>query len=93
MAGADGYYYVSNAGSASLTGFAEGFGGALTKLGNTSTHPGTVDAAGAGRFLYVQGGKEGTLDEFEVQPNGSLVSIGSLVVPDAVGGEGIVAAG
>ena len=93
VAGAAGYYYTSNAGSASLTGFQEGFGGALTKLGNTTTHPGTVDAAGAGRFLYVQGGKEGTLDEFEVQPNGSLESIGSLVVPEAVGGEGIVAAG
>jgi DNA-binding beta-propeller fold protein YncE len=93
VAGADGYYYTSNAGSASVTGFQEGFGGALTKLGNTPTHPGTVDAAGTGRFLYVQGGKEGTLDEFEAQPNGSLVSIGSLVVPDAVGGEGIVTAG
>ena len=41
----------------------------------------------------MQGGKEGTLDEFEVQADGSLTSIGSLVVPDAVGGEGIVAAG
>jgi DNA-binding beta-propeller fold protein YncE len=93
VAGAAGYYYTSNAGSASLTGFSEGSGGVLTKLGNTSTHPGTVDAASAGRFLYVQGGKEGTLDEFEVQSDGSLKSIGSLVVPDAVGGEGIVAAG
>ncbi len=93
VASAAGYYYTSNAGSASVTGFQEGFGGALTKLANTATHPGTVDAAGTGRFLYVQGGKEGTLDEFEVQPNGSLTSIGSLVVPDAVGGEGIVAAG
>ena len=93
VASAEGYYYTSNAGSASLTGFQDGFGATLTKLANTATHPGTVDAAGTGRFLYVQGGKEGTLDEFEVQPNGSLESIGSLVVPNAVGGEGIVAAG
>jgi DNA-binding beta-propeller fold protein YncE len=88
---AAGYFYVSNAGSASLTGFQEGPGGALTKLGNTPTHPGTVDAAAAGRFVYVQGGREGTVDEFEVQTDGSLRSIGSLVVPGAAGGEGIVA--
>jgi len=93
VAAAAGYYYTSNAGSASLTGFHEDWSGALTKLGNTSTHPGTVDAAAAGRFLYVQGGKEGTLDEFEVRSDGSLEGIGSLLVPDAVGGEGIVATG
>ncbi len=90
VVGAAGYFYTSNAGSASVTGFQSGPGG-LTKLEDTSTHPGTVDAASAGKFLYVQGGKEGTVDEFEVQPNGSLKSLGSVVVPDAEGGEGIVA--
>ena len=91
VAAAGGYYYASNAGSASVTGFSEQSGGALTKIGNTSTHGGTVDAASIGSFLYVQGGAEGTLDEYEVQPGGALTSIGSLVVPEAVGGEGIVA--
>ena len=91
VAAAGGYYYASNAGSASVTGFSEQPGGGLTKIANTSTHPGTVDAASSGRFLYVQGGGEGTLDEYEVQPGGALTSIGSLVVPEAVGGEGIVA--
>ncbi len=88
---ADGYYYASNAGSASVTGFSEQPGGAVTRLGNTSTHGGTVDAASVGSFLYVQGGAEGTLDEYQVQPGGALKSIGSLVVPEAVGGEGVVA--
>ena len=91
VAAAGGYYYASNAGSASLTGFSEQPGGALTSIGNTSTHGGTVDAASVGSFLYVQGGAEGTLDEYQVQPGGALKSIGSLLVPEAVGGEGVVA--
>ena len=92
MQGAAGYFYTSNAGSASLTGFQSSLGGQLlTKLGNTETHPGTVDATSAGRFLYVQGGKEGTVDEFEVEPGGSLKSLASVLVPGAEGGEGIVA--
>jgi 6-phosphogluconolactonase (cycloisomerase 2 family) len=85
---ASGFFYTSNAGSATLTGFRDAFG-QLTLLGNTSTHPGTVDGAATGGNLYVQGGKEGTLDEFAVAPSGSLAPIGSLVVPGAVGGEGI----
>ncbi len=85
---AAGYFYTSNAGSATLTGFRDAFG-QLTLLGNTSTHPGTVDGASTGANLYVQGGKEGTVDEFAVSPSGSLTPIGSLLVPGAVGGEGI----
>jgi 6-phosphogluconolactonase (cycloisomerase 2 family) len=86
---AAGYYYTSNAGSATLTGFRDAFNGQLTLLGNTPTHPGTVDGASAGRDLYVQGGLEGTVDEFSVTPTGGLESIGSLLVPGAAGGEGI----
>jgi 6-phosphogluconolactonase (cycloisomerase 2 family) len=88
---AAGYYYTSNAGSATLTGFQATGGGQLTLLGNTATHPGTVDGASAGDFLYVQGGGEGTVDELEVQTGGSLENLGSVLVPDAAGGEGIVA--
>jgi DNA-binding beta-propeller fold protein YncE len=91
VAGAAGYFYASNAGSASVSGFHSGPHGVLSDLGNTTTHPGTVDAASVGSFLYVQGGGEGTVDEFEVQSNGSLKSLGSVLVPHAVGGEGIVA--
>ena len=88
---AAGYYYTSNAGSSTLTGFQDTFGGQLTLLGKTETHPGTVDGASVGSLLYVQGGKDGTVDEFQVQANGSLENLGSVLVPGAVGGEGIVA--
>ncbi|WOX11209.1 lactonase family protein [Streptomyces sp. N50] len=85
--------YVSNAASGTLSGYRVGPDGGLTALGNTATHPGTVDAAASsdGRYLYVQTGAQGTVDEFRVGPKGSLTAIGSVVVPGAVGGEGIVA--
>jgi hypothetical protein len=52
-----------------------------------------VDAAAAagGRFLYVQTGGNGIVDEFAVGTGGSLTKIGAVTVPGAVGGEGIVA--
>jgi len=90
---ADGLFYASNAGSASLSGYQSGAGGQLTLLGATATDPGTVDAAASsdGRFLYVQTGALGIVDEFRVDGDGSLTEIGSVTVPGSVGGEGIVA--
>lgn len=84
------YEYVSNAGSGTLSGFVDG-ASSLTPLGNTATHGGTVDAAAAGGFLYVQTGAEGIVDEFRVEAGGGLAALGSVTVPGAVGGEGIVA--
>ncbi len=86
---AAGFFYTSNAGSATLSAFSEAFGGQLTLLGNTATDPGTVDGAAAGRNLYVQAGKEGIVDEFAVSGTGALEPIGSVLVPGAAGGEGI----
>ncbi|WP_329560976.1 lactonase family protein [Kitasatospora sp. NBC_01266] len=88
--------YVSNAGSSTLSGFrASDHGATLTPLGTAATHPGTVDTAvsdtKAGRYLYAQTGGQGIVDEFTVNDDGSLTGIGSVLVPDAVGGEGIVA--
>jgi DNA-binding beta-propeller fold protein YncE len=90
---AGGYFYVSNAASASLSVFRSGAGGALTLVGNTPTDAGTVDGAvsGDGRYLYVQAGGAGIVDEFAIGSPGELSKIGSVVVPDAAGGEGIVA--
>jgi hypothetical protein len=48
-------------------------------------------AAGHGRFLYVQTGKAGIVDEFAVGAGGSLESIGSVTVAGSAGGEGITA--
>ena len=88
------FFYASNAGSGSVSGYQAGWSGALTALGNTATDAGTVDAASAayGRFLYVQTGKAGIVDEFAVAADGSLTSIGSVTVPGGAGGEGIAAA-
>jgi len=93
VVGAGSDFYTSNPGSASLSGFQDGPGGALTPLGNTETDGGTVDAAvtSDGRFLYVQTGAAGDVDEFAIGAGGALSKIGSVTVPGAVGGEGIVA--
>jgi 6-phosphogluconolactonase (cycloisomerase 2 family) len=87
------YFYVSNAGSGSVSGYAAGASGSLSALGNTSTDAGTVDAAAAdgGRFVYVQTGAAGIVDEFSVGAGGALSKIGSVTVPGAAGGEGIAA--
>jgi DNA-binding beta-propeller fold protein YncE len=88
-----GRFYASNAGSASVSGFSATLGGQLTLTGQTGTDPGTVDAAASrgGQYLYVQTGGNGIVDEFAVGAGGSLTQIGSVTVPGAVGGEGIVA--
>jgi DNA-binding beta-propeller fold protein YncE len=87
------FLFASNAGSASESGYLSSFGGQLTLLGAAATDPGTVDASAAagGRFLYVQTGGNGIVDEFAVGAGASLTEIGAVTVPGAVGGEGIVA--
>jgi 6-phosphogluconolactonase (cycloisomerase 2 family) len=86
-------FYASNAGSASLSGVQAGPAGQLSLLGSTPTDAGTVDAAvtANGRFLYVQAGAQGNVDAFRVNGDGSLSATGSVTVPGAAGGEGIVA--
>jgi 6-phosphogluconolactonase (cycloisomerase 2 family) len=93
VAPAGAFLFASNAGSAAESGFTSSGGGHLTLLGAMGTDPGTVDASAAagGRFLYVQTGGNGIVDEFSVGGTGALTEIGSVTVPDAVGGEGIVA--
>jgi 3-carboxymuconate cyclase len=85
--------YASNAGSATLSIYGDDGSGALTAQGTASTDPGTVDAAvtPSGTYLYVQTGVTGAVDEFAVAPSGALTRIGSVTVPNAAGGEGIVA--
>jgi DNA-binding beta-propeller fold protein YncE len=92
VATAGGFLFASNAGSADESGFTSSASGQLSLLGETGTDAGTVDASAAagGRFLYVQTGGAGIVDEFSVAGNGALTPIGSVTVPGAVGGEGIV---
>jgi 6-phosphogluconolactonase (cycloisomerase 2 family) len=93
VATAQGFFFASNAGGPSVSGYAVGGTGQLSLLGATSTHPGTVDASASdgGRYLYVQTGLNGVVDEFQVNADGSLTVIGSVTVAGAIGGEGIVA--
>lgn len=91
IAGSGDLLFASNAGSATETGLRLGAHGSLTGLGNTGTGAGTVDGTATpdGRYLYVQTGGTGTVDEYAIASDGSLTAIGSVIVPGAVGGEGI----
>jgi len=93
VAQAQGFFYASNAGSASVSQYSDSASGGLALLGQTGTDPGTVDAAVSfdGQFLYVQTGGNGIVDEFHVNANGSLSEVGSVTVAGAIGGEGIAA--
>ena len=90
---AGGTLYASNAGSANVSGYTSSASGQLTLLGQTSTDPGTVDAAATPdwQFLYVQAGGNGIVDEFSAGAGGSLTSVGSVTVAGSAGGEGIAA--
>lgn len=85
--------YASNAGSASLTGVLAAADGTLSIVGQTATDHGTVDAAASAdqKFLYVQTGAAGIVDEYQVQTDGTLAQVGAVTVPGAVGAEGIAA--
>ena len=87
------HFYTSNAGSASLTQVDTTVRGSLSFVANVATGPGTVDATASrdGAFLYVQSGGTGGVDAFRVGHDGSLAPIGTVIVPNSVGGEGIVA--
>jgi 6-phosphogluconolactonase (cycloisomerase 2 family) len=93
IAGIDGNLYLSNAASGSVGLVTEEHHGTLRLVGNTATDAGTVDSAATpgGDLLYVQAGKAGAVDGFRVNHDGSLAAIGSVVVPNGAGGEGIVA--
>ncbi|WP_049575619.1 lactonase family protein [Streptomyces sp. SBT349] len=88
------FYYASNAGSNTVSGFRSVEEDRLRPTGITPTAPGTIDASVSsdGRHLYVQTGGEGTVDAFAIdRGDGSLTPVGSVPVPGGVGGEGIVA--
>jgi hypothetical protein len=82
--------FAGNAGSGAESGLVDLFG-SVSLVSTTTTDAGTVDGAVSpdGRYLYVQTGAAGIVDEFHVGFAGSLAEIGSVNVPDGVGGEGI----
>jgi 6-phosphogluconolactonase (cycloisomerase 2 family) len=88
-----GTLYASNAGSGTESTLSTQPDGAVTLLGATPTDAGTVDAVASsdGQYLYVQAGGPGNVDAYRINPGGSLTETGSVTVPGAAGGEGIVA--
>lgn len=85
--------YLSNAGSANVSGYRLSADGTAIALGNSDTDPGTVDAtvSSDGRFLLVQTGANGVVDSFRINPDGSLTRTATTSVPGSSGGEGIAA--
>ncbi|MGX1729073.1 lactonase family protein [Streptomyces diastaticus] len=88
-----GTVYVSHAGSDALTAYQVDASGRLTSLGRTATGAGPTDLAvsPAGDYLYVQTSENGGVETYRIGPDGGLTRTGTTTVPDAVGGEGIVA--
>jgi hypothetical protein len=89
----NGFFYGSNAGSADVSAFQVGAGGVPALVGvAASTEGGTIDSAATpnGRYLYVENGGAGTIDEFHVNADGTLFEIG-MVTGLAVPLEGITA--
>jgi 6-phosphogluconolactonase (cycloisomerase 2 family) len=94
----DGYYFVANAGSATISAYTADANANLALVGATgiaaTTDPGPIDLATSsdGQFLYAETGGNGIVDEFQIGTGGSLSEIGAVDGLGATGIEGIVAA-
>jgi WD40 repeat protein len=92
----DGFYYVANAGSADLSAYTVTPNGMPSLVGATgvaaTTDAGSIDltASANGKYLYAEAGIAGAVDEFQINPNGSLSPLGSVAGLGA-GIEGIAA--
>ena len=84
IAEADGTYYVANAGSADLSAYTVAANGTLALVGSTGvvaeTDAGSIDLTPSpdGKFLYAEAGLAGAVDEFAINPDQSLTSLGSV---------------
>jgi len=87
---ARGYFYGANAGSNTLTAYAEAAGGQPSVVGTTATDPGPIDLAATpdGSTLYVETGGNDLVDAFAVHGDGSLSLLGS-VAPELPGHSGL----
>ena len=73
-------YYVSNTGSNDLSSFTVDSAGtpSLLQAVAATTNPGPIDLATSGGYLYAETGTTGTVDEFAVNSDGTLTSIGTV---------------
>jgi 6-phosphogluconolactonase (cycloisomerase 2 family) len=88
---AGGFYYVSNTGSNTVSGFTVAPDGQPSLIDAdgivANTGMGPIDMTVSGRFLYVQTGAAGTVEGYRINADGSLTPSG--VTPSVVGQEGI----
>jgi 6-phosphogluconolactonase (cycloisomerase 2 family) len=77
---ARGFYFVSNTGSNNLSSFRIDASGQPTLLAAVAatTNPGPIDLASSDNFLYAETGINGTVDEFFVGSDGTLVPLGTV---------------
>lgn len=75
-----GLYFVSNTASNDVSSFRIDGSGQPTLVAAVAatTNPGPIDLTSSGNFLYVETGSNGTVDEFSVSDDGTLVPIGSV---------------
>ena len=88
------HVYASNAGSATLSGYRDAAPASPDRARATPRPtPGTVDAAAhVERPVPVRADRAtGGVDGFRIGADGALTAVGSVLVPGAAGGEGIVA--
>jgi 6-phosphogluconolactonase (cycloisomerase 2 family) len=86
------FFFVSNTGSNNLSSFWIAPSGQpmLLQPVAASTNPGPIDLTTSGHFLYVETGTLGTVDEFRIGHDGTLVPLGSVTdLPPGI--EGIAA--
>jgi 6-phosphogluconolactonase (cycloisomerase 2 family) len=86
------YYFVSNTGSNTLSSFRLGSSGqpVLLNAVAAATGAGPIDLAASDRFLYAETGIAGTVEEYAVRHDGSLLAIGTVTgLPSGI--EGIAA--
>lgn len=93
ISAANGYFYVSNTGSSNISIYHDDGPAGLTLINAAvPTDPGTIDSTVSDdEFLYVQSGLTGIVDAFHIGSDGSLTPIGTTLVPNAIGFEGIAA--
>lgn len=81
------YAYTTNAGSASVSGYAVAHDGSLTLLdddgrtGQTGTAPADAALSRNSQYLYVLNGGSDTISAFAVEADGSLTALGEVAVP------------
>ena len=98
VASVGGWYYVDNTGSADVSGYHVSGAGKVSLIAAkggvaATTDAGPTDLAGSAndKYVYVEAGGAGAIDEFAITANGTLASLGSITGLSGTGIEGIVA--